>query len=257
MKAMKRIWKSPVCSVCLLLLAGALLLMGTIGAVRAAPLKTSQDYTAEVGLNEIGVTLKENGKAVSSEGEGGKGYVWSGESGGKLLGEMVPKGEELQLGRAYSEALSVENSGSISEFVRVTVRRYWEDAEGEKITTLSPEMIEIEYDTENGWVLDPETDSKTSERTILYYTKGLEPGKETPSFTKSVTISGETVYLVSQEESENEITTTYEYDSATFRVEVRVDAVQTRSDESAIKSAWGKDVSVTGNEISFKEGAAQ
>ena len=65
------------------------------------------------------------------------------------------------------------------------------------------------------------------------------------------------MYLVSQEESENEITTTYEYDSATFRVEVRVDAVQTRSDESAIKSAWGKDVSVTGNEISFKEGAAQ
>ena len=35
------------------------------------------------------------------------------------------------------------------------------------------------------------------------------------------------------------ITTTYEYDGASFVLEATVDAVQTHNAEDAIKSAWG------------------
>ena len=58
-------------------------------------------------------------------------------------------GEKLVPGKAYPEALSVKNSGTIDQYVRVMVYRYWVDKEGNKTTELSPELIDLNL-TGNG-----------------------------------------------------------------------------------------------------------
>ncbi len=48
----------------------------------------------------------------------------------------------------------------------------WQDKEGKKNTTLSPDLIELNFLTANGWVVaDQQT---TDERTVLYYTKAVK-----------------------------------------------------------------------------------
>lgn len=45
---------------------------------------------------------------------------------------------KFALGKAYDEALTVQNSGSIDTFVRVILTKSWTDADGNKNTRLSP-----------------------------------------------------------------------------------------------------------------------
>ena len=49
------------------------------------------------------------------------------------------------------------------------------------------------------------------------------------------------------------ITTTYDYDGVSFRIEVEVDAVQEHNAEDAIWSAWGKRVTVNDGILSLVE----
>ena len=68
---------------------------------------------------------------------------------------MLAEGEKVQLGRAYPEALTVRNSGSIDEYVRVAVSCYWVDAAGNKMPALSPRLIGLHLLTGgNGWTED-------------------------------------------------------------------------------------------------------
>ena len=50
----------------LLALAVVLLASSTVGSTRAALTYYSENYTAEITINQIGVSLLENGKVVSS-----------------------------------------------------------------------------------------------------------------------------------------------------------------------------------------------
>jgi hypothetical protein len=121
--------------------------------------------------------------------------------------------------------------------VRVTVYKYWEDADGAfiPITTLDPSLIEIEWDESNGWKVDKA--ASTTERTVLYYSGTIAPGESTPAFTKSVTISGDVLTSVSKAAGEDD---TFDYEGVTFRVKAVADAVQTHNGDDAMKSAWGR-----------------
>ena len=61
--------------------------------------------------------------------------------------------------------------------------------------------------------------------------------------TETKTVDGKTVTT---------ITTTYTYDDQFFALEVQADAVQTHNAEDAIKSAWGRDVTISGTTLSLK-----
>ena len=101
--------------------ASALLLLGSVvGSSQAALTYYSADYQAEIELTEIGVTLLENGTPAGGQGE----------NGGRLLTNLTGdnKGGTIQPGKPYKEELSVHNSGSIDEYVRVIVYRYWWEA---------------------------------------------------------------------------------------------------------------------------------
>ena len=226
----------------LLALSVTLLLASTVGSTRAALTYYSENFSAEVTVSNIGVTLMENGKAV-----GYRNYVSNGawdESKGVLLENMLEEDEKITLGKDYEEKLSVQNSGSIDNYVRVTLRKSWQDEEGKK-TELSPELIELEVLEGNGWVIDES--ASTEERTVLYYTNVLPVGAETPAFTESISINPMVGTKVIKTVEGDVVTYEHEYNGYKFVVEADVDAVQTHNAADAIKSAWGVDVSVSAN----------
>lgn len=133
----------------LILTAAALLLVGsTVGSTRAALTYYSENYSAQMNMQSIGVSLLENDKVVSS-----RDYVssneWKGTSQGTLLTNLLGKDKTFTPGKKYNEAISVKNSGTIDTFVRVIITKSWQNEKG-KNTKLSPELIELNFLTDNG-----------------------------------------------------------------------------------------------------------
>ena len=139
--------------------SAVLLLMSTVGSTRAALTYRSENYEMKFDVSSIGVTLLENGTAVSR-----RDYVddqWQEESGA-LLTNLLEEGESLTPGRSYEERLSVQNSGSIDSYVRVTLYRGWTKDGKSMDTELSPKLI-VSY----GHLRDSSTMDKRG------YTKGV------------------------------------------------------------------------------------
>lgn len=227
-----------------LLSASAVLLIGsTVGSTRAALTYYSENYGAEVTVSNIGVSLLENGETVSRRDYDSNGE-WN-ETSGALLADLQE--ETIVPGKEYDEALAVSNSGSIDSYVRVILNKSWTDSEGSTDPNLSPELIDLNLLTDNGWIIDE--DASTAERTILYYTNILPAGETTPALSDTVRIDPAVADKVTEEVTTDEngyktITFTYAYDGYTFELEAEVNAVQTHNAQDAIKSAWGVDVDV-------------
>ena len=227
-----------------LLSASAVLLIGsTVGSTRAALTYYSENYGAEVTVSNIGVSLLENGETVSRRDYDSNGE-WN-ETSGALLADLQE--ETIVPGKKYDEALAVSNSGSIDSYVRVILNKSWTDSEGSTDPNLSPELIDLNLLTDNGWIIDE--DASTAERTILYYTNILPAGETTPALSDTVRIDPAVADKVTEEVTTDEngyktITFTYAYDGYTFELEAEVNAVQTHNAQDAIKSAWGVDVDV-------------
>ena len=227
-----------------LLSASAVLLIGsTVGSTRAALTYYSENYGAEVTVSNIGVSLLENGETVSRRDYDSNGE-WN-ETSGALLADLQE--ETIVPGKEYDEALAVSNSGSIDSYVRVILNKSWTDNEGSTDQNLSPELIDLNLLTDNGWIIDE--DASTAERTILYYTNILPAGETTPALSDTVRIDPAVADKVTEEVTTDEngyktITFTYAYDGYTFELEAEVNAVQTHNAQDAIKSAWGVDVDV-------------
>ena len=233
----------------LVLTAAALLLVGsTVGSTRAALTYYSENYSAQMNMQSIGVSLLENDKVVSS-----RDYVsnneWKGTSQGTLLTNLLGKDETFTPGKKYNEAISVKNSGTIDTFVRVIITKSWQDEEGNKNTTLSPDLIELNFLTDNGWQIAK--DQSTTERTVLYYTKAVAAGDSTPALSDTIRIKPSIAKDVTKHVDGNTITYTYKYNGYTFHIDAEVDAVQTHNAKDAIKSAWGVDVNVSDDETSL------
>lgn len=233
----------------LVLTAAALLLVGsTVGSTRAALTYYSENYSAQMNMQSIGVSLLENDKVVSS-----RDYVsnneWKGTSQGTLLTNLLGKDETFTPGKKYNEAINVKNSGTIDTFVRVIITKSWQDEEGNKNTTLSPDLIELNFLTDNGWQIAK--DQSTTERTVLYYTKAVAAGDSTPALSDTIRIKPSIAKDVTKHVDGNTITYTYKYNGYTFHIDAEVDAVQTHNAKDAIKSAWGVDVNVSDDETTM------
>lgn len=227
-----------------LLSASAVLLIGSaVGSTRAALTYYSDNYSAQMTVSNIGVSLLENGETVSRRDYDSNGE-WN-ETSGALLADLQE--ETIVPGKEYDEALAVSNSGSIDSYVRVILNKSWTDSEGSTDPNLSPDLIDLNLLTDNGWIIDE--DASTAERTILYYTNILPAGETTPALSDTVRIDPAVADKVTEEVATDEngyktITFTYAYDGYTFELEAEVNAVQTHNAQDAIKSAWGVDVDV-------------
>ena len=126
--------------------AAVLLLLGSVaGSSQAALTYYSENYSAELQMFDIGVTLVENGNDVSWRNYTQKDDEWY-EGGSALLTHLVDtqggkeeKTAEIQPGRQYEEELCVRNTGNIDQYVRVMIYRYWVDAPGENETPVPVE----------------------------------------------------------------------------------------------------------------------
>ena len=211
----------------LLLTASALLLIGsTVGSTRAALTYYSENYSAQIEMQNIGVSLLENGDVVSSQDFTSKNQ------------------QEVKDGELLTGLL-----GEKEKFVRVILTKSWQDKEGKKNTTLSPDLIELNFLTANGWVVaDQQT---TDERTVLYYTKAVKAGDTTPALSDTLRIDPKIATEVEKTVKDKTITYTYKYNGYTFHIDAEVDAVQTHNAKDAIKSAWGVDVNVSDDETTM------
>ena len=255
MKKVKEFLKSSTVNITIFVLAVVLLLFSSVGGARAALTYVSEYYSTRVQMYDIGVTLEENGKAVSKRDYNSKSNGSWDEETGELLTNMLGKDEDLKIGKAYQEELTVKNSGTIDQYVRVSIYRYWLDKDGNKMQELSPELIDLNLVNSSDWVVDK--DASTSERTVLYYTKLLKAGKSSSPLSDTLAIDNMIATKVSQTTETNAnglktITTTYDYDGVTFNLEAKVDAVQDHNAEDAIWSAWGRKVAISNNTLRLK-----
>lgn len=250
MKGWKKLLSKPFVTVTAFVLAAGLLLFSGIGGAQAALTYFSETYSGQVQTYDIGVALKENGETVSWRNYTGDGG-WD-ETAGALLTKMTAEGESVKPGQKYEEVLTVENTGTINQYVRVSIYKYWQDAQGNKVTSVSPELIDLHL-TGDGWLLDES--SSTPERTVLYYREVLPVGATTAPFADSLTIDPAIATKVTQTTSTSggytTITTTYDYDGLQFCLEASVDAVQEHNAGDAILSAWGRSVNVQDGSLSL------
>ena len=258
MSKIKKFMKSPAFAVVLFIVAAGLIAASTIGGARAA-LLYSAEYKSELELHDIGVTLKENGDPVSYRNyQSNSDDKWNTGGAETLLTGLLGKDEEgneekFVPGRVYDEVISVENSGNIPEYVRVSVTKYWsmENDKGEevKLTKLSPKEIELIGPEKHGWVKD-EKASSSPERDVYYYTGIVEKGKEA-TLCDGIRVDSEVLNAVTIHEEKvgkyTKYTKTYDYNGIKFNIEVKADAVQTHNGAHAIKSAWGRDVTISGS----------
>lgn len=228
MKKLKEFLSSSKTNVVVFVLTTALVLTVSMGAASAA-VSIVETYSSRVQMFDIGVTLVENGEDVSWRNYDyiSNDGTWD-EHTGVLLAHMLQEGEEVTFGKDYTEELTIYNSGTINQFVRVSIYRYWGDAEGNKIQGLDPGLIDLHLVNLGSVWLEDES-SRTKERTVLYYNSLLNSGVETPLFADKLTISSEV--------SDNPDL----YDGLTFWIEVEVDAIQEHNVEGGVWGAWGAD----------------
>ncbi len=221
--------KFSAVSIVLLIVAVIMLLIGGIGGARAA-LTESDTHNATLEMKDLSVVLQENGTDVNDEGE--------------LLSKLLGADTSLKVGKKYSEVLTVKNDGTIDEYVRVILYKYWTDGEG-KAVDLDPELIKLGLGAD--WKVDDS--ASTPERTVLYYTEPLAAGDTSEAVLESITIDSKLATMVTMGDpvtSEDGVTTveyTYKYNGLKFGLKAEVDGVQTHNAEDAIKSAWGKEMS--------------
>lgn len=239
-------------------LAVILLLVSAVGGSKAALSVYSDEYTAPIATKSIGVTLNEQfgdnaAKAISYNNYGEDAVT------GSLLQDL--KDEKVVYGSPYDEVLTVTNSGTIDEYVRATVYKYWLKADGKtRDMEVSPDLIDISFVTGNGWTIDDT--ATTAERTVLYYGSLLGKGETTKPFTDTLTVyvDKNMVNKVTQTTTESQngdtkytkYVTTYDYDGYKFVVEVTVDAVQDHNAQDAALSAWGREVTVNNGKLTLK-----
>ena len=280
MTTFRKILRSPVTSIALFAVAAVMLLTSVIGGARAALTIESDFYTAQVEMYEIGVTLNENGQPVSSrdfdvENNASDTEAYWKKTQGALCEKLYDPAERdlaeadrtpvttenFKLGTKYDEAISVTNSGLIDEYVRVSVHKYWareEDGELVKHPELDPKFIELNFVTGQGWTIDEA--ASTDEMTVLYYNSIFPSGQTSSPLTDTLMINEKVMTVDKRVEpttwTEDGVTytnykITYTYDGAVFVIDEEVDAVQTHNAEDAIRSAWGRDVTISGNSLTL------
>lgn len=254
MGAFSRFISSAKVNVTLFVIAAILLLVSVVGGTQAALTYYSDTYLARLTVSEIGVTLLENGNEVAWRNYEGNDN-WSTPNTNeeaRLLQNMLGRGDQFQIGRAYPEELQVRNSGQINQYVRVKIYKYWEDGDGNKVNVVTPDLINLDLARNSGWQIDSE--DTTDERIVAYYTLPLGSGETTPSLTTTFSVDPSVTQIATEDKTTSGNTTTYvtkfDYKGLRFCIEAEVDAIQEHNISAAALSAWGKNITVTNGTLS-------
>ena len=263
----------PKILVTLFILTFVLLSFATVNGTRAALNERAEENDFTMTLKYIGVSLEEsldgeNYKEIAYKTWDGDKEEWTGSVDAKLSSEQIG---DITVGASknYRLRVAAKDRSTISEYVRVVVRKYWtKEGSDEKDYSLNKDFINVDFNTlfdseGHGWISDPSNDSNKETKIFYYnYPIGPENNEEgfasyTSDFVKGIGLndtvsSGDKIitikdYYSKTEKTEGTKTYTiynYYYDGRSFAIEVEADAVQTHNAQKAIKSAWGIDVTV-------------
>lgn len=263
---MKKFLRSPLLTLLLFIAAMVLLVAGGVGTTQAALTRQSEIYRTEMKMKNIGVTLRERTNPDSSsagriswrtyDSDHATG-VWIDEnSPGSLFKNMVADAgdKELKIGKQYPLFLSVENSGQVNEFVRITIYKYWVDNNGKKLefdatsngwiggaakaVKYDPKLIEVVQDGSGQWKED--LSASTDERLVFYYTPQLNIGATSQELALKVSVNSKVLDFVATEKNKDgKDIYVYAYDDLGVFFEVEADAVQASHSDQSVPSAWG------------------
>lgn len=234
----------------LVLIAVAVLLFASGGflGTRAALTIQSEKLDSEFELDHIYVQLWENDQHVGNRGDGT----------GSLIAYMNKK---VDPGRVYEERIYARNDtgtesvSPVDQYVRLIIRKYWLDEEGNKDNTLDPTLIKLTYNNKEynkgPWVRNDR--ESTTEAETYYYTSVLSGGAATapvvnelqldPKIIAADQLTKEAGKWVGNKQT---YTYTYKYKGKYICIEAEVQALQTHNINRAIKSVWGvQNVSVS------------
>ena len=268
---MKKFLRSPVVTGLMFLIALALLVTGSIGTTQAALQIRSENHVSTYALKHIGVTLRENGNAIAYRNYGSKAASGFTEvQNGNIVLSNLGSDKQVKVGKQYPCAITAQNTGTIDQYVRVTIRKYWVKDVGDpggkgwfkfnsgsqtKITDdiYNPAYILLNVNAgdainnynETNWYRG---DSPSKECEVYYYKGILKPNETTAPLFNYLAISNDiSMYkdkIVKVTTEGNTTIYTYAFDGYGFVIEAEVDAVQTHHARAAMISAWGTDVNV-------------
>lgn len=240
--------KKSVGILAMLAVAVGLLIFSSVGGARAALTYYSETYTSQFEMFDIGITLLENDKPVNQRNYSKDKRAFE-VAGDQILLNHIDK---FEFGKTYTEEIAVQNTGTIDEYVRLTIRKYWVNADGTKRTDLDPSLIKVTFVNGEQWLRDPQYSDDSTERTVLYYHVPIAKGVKTVPATSQITVDSAVKAVIDQVSTTKEgnmtiITTTYTYNGLKFVLEAEAEGVQTHNAIDAIKSAWGRDVNIAEN----------
>ncbi len=235
-----------------------LLVGGSAGTIAAGPAIQSQNYDAEFELEHLQIHLLENGRDVC----GGDRQLGDSFVGGELLqylgssrsGETIEPGA-IEPGVVYKEEIAAKNGKDVGEYVRLSIRKYWKDPDGQKDQTMDTDLIELTYNggeyNKGPWQKNGR--ESTPEMETYYYTKMLAGNATTEPVVNQLKVNGKILNKVKTQTVDNVVTYEYEYDGYRVCIEADVQSLQKNNVNDAIQSVWGvQNVSVSGTSLTVK-----
>ena len=134
-------------------------------------------------------------------------------------------------GQQLAEALNIENTADTDVYVRVVIKGYLKDKDGDKLfddmqesesQSVKLPILDIDFGEAlaNGWIVS----SQDNEETVLYYTQPIAAGDTTPNVFGSVALA---------KEMGNE------FQGMGMTLSVKTEAIQASLAEEAMMSEWG------------------
>ena len=222
----------------LVLMAVAVLLFiaGLVTGKIASSTPVSEHTSSSFGMSGPAVVLYENGRALSDGKYEPVALSLSNFDIDSNHNTMVKPG------KTYEEELTAQNASNYDQYVRMIIRRYW-TKDKDKDSTLSPKLIQLE--TGEGWKKSKKESSR--ETVVLYYTNILPAGAKSTPAIQNIRINNNVLDEIEAEEEPSGIGSQtvsaheYSFDGCHMVLEVELQAVQTHSPKSTIKSVWGSD----------------
>lgn len=128
-------------------------------------------------------------------------------------------------GSEYAYPLYAENNGDYDSYIRVTLTRYWQNQDGDKVFDKDASLIQLVTNNEDDWIIDDTDENK--EVVYMYYRKPIKSGEDTKNAMDTIKIGN----------------IGNDYTNLQAKVDVEIDAIQKAAAADAILAEWGMDVS--------------
>lgn len=160
------------------------------------------------------------------------------EGGLKRLNSDTVSLDDVAPGSSIDRELYVKNEKESVAYIRVTLTKYWEDNQGEKLPDMDSQQIFIDLPDRENWIIE---NDENDENVYMYYRLPLETGEQTTAFMNKI--------LIGQDGS----ALNNDYTNLNAQIDVEVDAIQGYAAKDAILAEWGLDIEFDDNGIMVKD----